>query len=60
MFTTTNCDSKKFFLYDYIYFVDNNLLKYYSDSTGVRTIIMNNELVHNDTILIGGTLKSAK
>lgn len=60
LFTTKKCDSQKLFLDDYIYFVDDDLLKYYSDSTGVKTLIMNNELLHNDTILIGGTVKSAK
>ncbi len=35
---------------DYIYYVDGNKLYYYSDSTGLKTILENPELEFNETI----------
>ena len=60
LFTMNSCDAKVLYLDDYIYYVDGNKMKYYSDRTGLRTLLSNNELLHNDTIIVGGYSKSAK
>ena len=35
---------------EYIYFLDDNYLKYYSDHTGIRTLAYNSELYFNQNI----------
>ena len=35
---------------EYIYFIDGNHLKYYSDKTGIRTLAFNSELEFNQNI----------
>ena len=40
--------------------MDNTKLNYYSDKTGVKTLLVNNELKYNSNILIGGYVKGAK
>ncbi len=49
IFTTTDYN-KIVFLDDYIYYIDNNKISYYSDKTGNRLVIQNTELEFNKTI----------
>lgn len=60
LFTMSSCNNRVFYLDEYIYFVEGNKLKYYSDMTGIKTILENNELIHNKNILVGGYVKSAE
>lgn len=52
LFATTDCNTV-IFLDDYIYYLDNNDLKYYSDKTGSRKVLTNTEFEFNKTIKFG-------
>lgn len=52
LFTATDYN-KIIFLEDYIYYLDNNDLKYYSDKTGSKTVLKNTEFEFNKTIRFG-------
>lgn len=60
LFSMSDCNNQVVYLNDYIYYVDNTKLNYYSDKTGVKTLLVNNELKYNSNILIGGYVKGAK
>ena len=52
IFSTT--DLNRIVYYDeYVYFLDGNNLKYYSDTTGVKTVLENKELSFNESIIFG-------
>lgn len=49
LFKTQNID-KILIINEYIYFLDNNYLKYYSDYTGIRTLAYNSEISFNKNL----------
>ncbi len=49
LFKTTKIDNVKY-IDDYIYFIDGNLIKFYNDETGVKTLLKNEELDFNNNI----------
>ncbi len=49
LFQTQNVN-KIIVINEYIYFIDDNYLKYYSDKTGIRTLLYNKELYFNQNI----------
>ena len=59
LFSMNDCNNQVFYLSDYIYYIDGDRLNYYSDKTGVKTLLINEELKYNNNILVGG-YKSAK
>lgn len=50
-----NVDNIKdvFYVDDYIYFKDKNTIKYYNDTTGIRTLLEYSELEFNNNLLFG-------
>ena len=52
VFTTTNLD-KIVYLNDYVYFTNGKNILYYSDSTGIRTIVTALDFVTNEDSILG-------
>ena len=52
LFTTTNLD-KIVYLNDYVYFTNGKNILYYSDSTGIRTIVTALDFVTNEDSILG-------
>lgn len=52
IFSTTDLN-RVFYYNEYIYFLDDNTVKYYSDITGVKSILENSELSFNDSLIFG-------
>ena len=46
-----------FFYNEYVYFLDKNTIKYYSDTTGIKSVIDNGELSFNDSLIFGAYVK---
>lgn len=42
---------------EYVYFLEGNVVKYYSDHTGVKSVFKNNELSFNDSLIFGVYIK---
>ena len=38
---------------EYIYYIDGNSIKYYSDKTGIKSLVIDNEFQYNSNILYG-------
>ena len=49
-YITSISTTKIYYKDSYIYFKDNNKIYYYSDETGLRTVLENTELPFNNTI----------
>ncbi len=49
LFNLKNLDDIKY-VYDFIYFIDGNEVKYYNDNLGVRTIFKNEEFDFNESL----------
>lgn len=56
LFDTTSAD-KIVFINDYVYYIENGNLKYYSDTTGNRTLIYSEEIFRNDNTLFSVVYK---
>lgn len=52
MFSTTDLN-RVIYYNEYIYFLDGNIVKYYSDNTGVKSAFENSELSFNDSLIFG-------
>ena len=52
IFKTTDL-GRIFYHNEYIYFIDGNTIKYYTDSSGVKSVIENRELSFNDSLIFG-------
>ena len=52
LFTTTNINNLVF-TDDYIYYISDGSLKYYSDATGNRTVITNSNILNPSNVSIG-------
>lgn len=56
IFDTT--DLNRLLVYDeYVYFLDKNTIKYYSDNTGVKSIVESSELSFNNSLIFGVYVK---
>lgn len=56
IFSTTDLN-RVFYYNEYIYFLDGNTVKYYSDITGVKSAFENSELSFNDSLIFGVYIK---
>lgn len=50
---TIDDTSNVFYIDDYFYFTKGNKILYYSDQTGIKTVIEYNELKYNDSLIFG-------
>ena len=51
--STVNDTKNIYLLDDYVYFLDGQFIKYYHDTTGVRTLLEYRELEFNKNIIFG-------
>lgn len=56
IFSTTDL-SRTFYYNEYIYFIDGNTIKYYTDNSGVKSVVENRELSFNDSLIFGVYIK---
>ena len=56
IFSTTDLN-RLFYYNEYVYFLDKNTIKYYSDSTGVRSAVESSELSFNNALIFGVYIK---